>query len=398
MDRLFMTSYTVISALGRGVGATCQALYERRSGLRPCDFPDAPLPTYIGRVDGLEGSPIDGEFEPFDCRNNRLAWTGLKEDGFPHAVAEARKRYGAARVAVVMGTSTSGILETERAYRQRDSVTGALPSSFAATYRYTHNLFSLAHFVGRRLDLRGPALVISTACSSSAKAFTTAARLIRSGVCDAAVVGGVDSLCATTLYGFDSLGLMSSGPCRPSDGERDGLSIGEGGGFVLLEKRRPSLPKGSVELLGYGESSDGYHMSHPHPAGVGAILAMEAALRLAGLRPADIDYLKIHGTATKANDAIEDKAVTAVFGRQTPCSSTKGWTGHTLGAAGAVEAVIGALCIRSGLIPGTLNTEHVDPGFTSDVVLANRHQPVNRIMANFFGFGGNNCSLVIGLA
>jgi 3-oxoacyl-[acyl-carrier-protein] synthase I len=359
------------------------------------------ITTYIGRVDDVEdvfvgGGSTSAELERFDCRNNRLALLGLQQDGFTSAALEARERYGMHRVAVILGSSTSGILETEHAYRERDGQSGALPASFLPRYRYTHNMFSVAHFVRAYLGLRGPAMVISTACSSSAKAFATAARFIEAGFCDAAVVGGVDSLCQTILYGFASLELLACGPCRPCDEERDGLTLGESAGFALLEKSGRAGHPGAVALLGYGESCDGYHMSHPHPEGAGAIGAMQGALRRSGLQPGDIDYINLHGTATRANDSIEDKAVNSVFGPSTPCSSTKGWTGHTLGASGITEAVIAALCLTRSFVPGTLNTTRVDSSLKSHVLLENQEQPVRRVLSNIFGFGGNNCSLILG--
>ena len=401
MTPLILSRYTVVSALGKGLDETYRALRDRRSGLRPCDFEDVGIKTYIGRVDGLEdwpvwGGPTSSELAQFDCRNNRLALFGLQQDGFTHAAIEARERYGAHRVAVILGTSTSGILETEHAYRRRDPSTGALPASYVTRYRETHNMFSVAHFVRSYLGLKGPAMVISTACSSSAKVFATAARFIEAGFCDAAVVGGVDSLCLTILYGFASLGLTSSSPCRPCDEDRDGLTLGEAAGFALLEKPEHAGHPGMVALLGYGESCDGYHMSHPHPEGIGAIRAMQEALMRSGLAPEDIDYINLHGTATKANDSIEDKAVSSVCGPSTLCSSTKGWTGHTLGAAGITEAVIAALCLTRSFIPGTLNTTRVDPSLRAHVLLENREQPVRRVLSNIFGFGGNNCSLILG--
>jgi 3-oxoacyl-[acyl-carrier-protein] synthase I len=401
MAPLILSRYTVVSALGKGLDETYRALRDRRSGLRPCDFEDVPIKTYIGRVEGLEDAPVGGasrakELAQFDCRNNRLALLGLQQDGFTSAALEARERYGPHRVAVILGSSTSGILETEHAYRHRDPATGALPTSYLTSHRYTHNMFSVAHFVRTYLGLRGPAMVISTACSSSAKVFATAARFIEAGFCDAAVVGGVDSLCLTVLYGFASLELLSSGPCRPCDEDRDGLTLGEAAGFALLEKTGRAGHRGAVALLGYGESCDGYHMSHPHPEGAGAIKAMQEALMRSGLQPWDIDYINLHGTATRANDSIEDKAVNSVFGPSTPCSSTKGWTGHTLGAAGITEAVIAALCLTRSFVPGTLNTTRVDSSLRSHVLLENKEQPVRRVLSNIFGFGGNNCSLILG--
>ena len=398
---LILTRYTLVSALGHGLDQTFQALRNRRSGLRPCDFEDVGITAYIGRVDGVDDGPLVGgsvatELGQFDCRNNRLALLGLRQDGFIPAAIAAKERYGAHRVAVILGSSTSGILETEHAYSHRNPVTGALPLSYLRSYRYTQNMFSSAHFVRAYLGLRGPAMVISTACSSSAKVFATAARFIEAGFCDAVVVGGVDSLCLTTLYGFASLGVMSQGPCRPCDEERDGLTLGESAGFGLLEKSEHVGRSGAVALLGYGESSDAYHMSHPHPEGTGAIRAMQAALQRSGLTSGDIDYIHLHGTATRANDSIEDTAVHSVFGSSTPCSSTKGWMGHTLGAAGVTGAVIAAMCLTRSFLPGTLNTTRIDPTLGSQVLLGNREQPIRRVLSNSFGFGGNNCSLIFG--
>lgn len=396
MTPLTLSAYTLVTANGRGVGAVTRTLRERRTGLRPCDFEDVALKTYIGRVEGLEEFSLGNGLEPFDCRNNRLAWLGLQQDGFMVAVAEAKQRYGSHRIAVVMGTSTSGILETEHAYRARDPHTGSLPTWYTSRYRYTHNMFSLGHFVRTCLGLQGPALVISTACSSSAKVFATAARFLQAGLCDAAIVGGVDSLCLTTLHGFAALQLLSTSPCRPCDGDRDGLSLGEAAGFALLESSERMGRRGAVALLGYGESSDGYHMSHPHPEGAGAIRAIRDALARAGLQPADVDYINLHGTATRANDSVEDKAVYAIFGGATACSSTKGWTGHTLGAAGITEALISAISLTQGFIPGTLNCQRVDPTLKSRILIDHDVRPVRRVLSNIFGFGGNNCSLVLG--
>jgi 3-oxoacyl-[acyl-carrier-protein] synthase I len=199
------------------------------------------------------------------------------------------------------------------------------------------------------------------------------------------------------LYGFSSLQLLSSQPCRPCDEDRDGLSLGEAAGYALLESSQKVRRKGAIALLGYGESTDGYHMSHPHPEGVGAIRAMRQALNRAGLQPADIDYINLHGTATRANDTVEDKAVHEVFGSQTAASSTKGWTGHALGAAGITEALISAICLTQGFVPGTLNCQRVDSALCSHILRENQSRPVRRVLSNIFGFGGNNCSLVLGV-
>ena len=392
IEPLRITQYTLTSALGRGVEAQRAALLAERSGLRPCDFETAQLTAWIGRVEGLEEEKLTGNWKVFDCRNNRLARLALEQDGFAAALAAARGHYGAKRIGVFLGTSTSGIHETEVAYRHLDPATGSLPPGFS--YRHTHNVFATADFVARYLGLEGPASMISTACSSSAKVFGIAARHIATGWCDAAVVGGVDSLCLTTLYGFTALQVVSPRACRPADATRDGISLGEAAGFALLERASPGA-KGFA-LLGFGESSDAHHMSSPEPEGAGAALAMQRALDPAGVGARDVDYVNLHGTATPANDIAEDKAVCKVFGTQTPCSSTKGWTGHALGAAGISEAVISLLAMQEGWLPRSLNTEHVDPGIRARVLLESVRRPVARVLSNSFGFGGNNCSLLLG--
>lgn len=336
----------------------------------------------------------------FDCRNNRLALLGLMQDGFIEGVRAAIAKYGAQRIGVFLGTSTAGILQTELAYRRRDPASGKLPADFI--YGKTHNTYSVADFTRCYFNLTGPAVVVSSACSSSARVFSSARRMMAAGLIDAAVVGGVDSLCLTTLYGFNSLGLISEQPCRPYDAQRNGLSIGEAAAFALLERipehPQKNLSADAVLLLGAGESSDAYHMSSPHPEGRGARMAMQEALNMAGLQPTDIDYINLHGTATHNNDAAEGCVVSSVFGSAIPCSSTKGATGHTLGAAGGLEAVICALALQHGLLPAGLNTQQIDPVLDVDYLLQNREQPVARVLSNSFGFGGTNCSLIFGRA
>ena len=386
MNPLAITSYTATSALGRGVAAMLEALRRGASGLKPNDFDRAELHAFIGRVPGLESEAVTGALAEFDCRNNRLAEVGLAQDGFREAVERARSKYGPKRVAVLLGTSTSGILQTELAYRARGAG-GELPATF--DYRHGQNLFSVTDFVRRSLGLEGPAATISTACSSSAKVFASASRYIEAGVVDAAVVGGVDSLCLTTMHGFTSLQLVSDEPCRPFDAARKGMSIGEAAGYALVEKTGSDL-----NLVGYGESSDAHHMSTPHPEGEGALAAMRQALSRGGLEPDDIDYVNAHGTATPANDRAEDRALVRLFGRRVPVSSTKGWTGHTLGAAGIIEAIVCFLALEHDLIPATANTTRIEPGLESQIVLETRHARVRHALSNSFGFGGSNCSLV----
>ncbi|MBW8270641.1 beta-ketoacyl-ACP synthase [Caldovatus aquaticus] len=394
MRPLSIVAHTAVSAMGVGLAATRAALRERRGGLAPCDLPGTPEGIWVGRVPGVEAVALPEALARFACRNNRLAELALGADGFAEAVAEARARHGAERIAVVLGTSTAGIEQTERAYRRRDAA-GRLPPDF--DFEHTHDLYALPRYVRARLGLRGPALVVSTACTSGARAWLDAAALIEAGVADAAVVGGVDTLCRMTLHGFAALELLArGGPTRPCAPDRDGISIGEAAAFALLERPRPGA-RGGLALLGAGASTDGHHMSAPHPEGLGAAAAMRAALEAAGLAPRDIGYVNLHGTGTRANDAMEDRAVTAVFGpRGVPCSSTKGWSGHALGASGALEATIAALCIEDGLIPGCLGVAEPDPGFASAVVTENREARLDRVLSNSFGFGGNNCALVIG--
>lgn len=371
-----------------------EALRTRRSGLIPCAFEDVDLETYIAKIEALDATRVRPDLSAYDCRNNRLAQLCLEQDGFEEAVNVAKARYGAKRIGVFLGTSTSGILQTELAYRHLDAQTGALPPDFH--YAETQNSNSLAGFVSHYLGLTGPSFVVSSACSSSAKVFANAVRMMAAGVCDAAVVGGVDSLCLSTLYGFNSLGLVSKLPCRPYDAERDGISVGEGAGFVLLERATPANSSNAMLLLGVGESSDAYHMSTPHPEGLGAKMAMQRALDSAGLKAGDIDYINLHGTATKSNDASEGKAVADVFGNRVACSSTKGWTGHLLGAAGITEAIIAMLAVEHGFVPGSVNTKQLDPTIMIDYRIENGAGTIKRVLSNSFGFGGSNCSLVLG--
>ncbi|MEO7760986.1 MAG: beta-ketoacyl-[acyl-carrier-protein] synthase family protein [Casimicrobiaceae bacterium] len=396
MKPLLLSAYTATSCIGRGLDATLAALRSHASGLAPCTFETVDLVTYVGEVAGVDAVMMREDLIAYDCRNNRLAQLGIEQDGFVEAVRTAVGRYGRNRIAVLIGTSTAGILQTELAYRRRDRETGALPRDFL--YAQTHNTFSVADFVRRYLDLNGPATAVSSACSSSAKVFASARRMIEAGIVDAAVVGGVDSLCLTTLYGFNSLELTSSTPCRPYDRDRNGLSIGEAAGFALLERTPADAAADAILLLGAGESSDAHHMSAPRPDGLGARMAMEGALSSAGALAADIDYINLHGTATPSNDAAEGNAVAALFGTAVACSSTKGATGHTLGAAGGLEAVITALALREGFIPGGVNTEHFDPAIPISYVTENRPAAVQRALSNSFGFGGTNCSLLFGRA
>ncbi len=395
MQPLTITAFTLTSAAGTGNLESIKALQTNSSGLMKNELHKTNLDTWIGKVNEIEQVKLPEQLKNFDCRNNRLALFALGQDEFTQRAQAAIRKYGASRVGLFLGTSTSGVEKTEKAYAGRNPETNQLTDEF--DYYHTQNIFSVGNFVRKYLALTGPAQVISTACSSSAKVFAAASRYIEAGFCDAAIVGGVDTLCEMTLYGFNSLQLVSSSPCRPFDIQRNGISIGEAAGFALLEKK----PKtGDSCLLGYGESSDAHHISSPHPEGLGAAMAMRAALQRASLQPAAVDYLNLHGTATPANDRSEDRAVSAVLGSDTACSSTKGWTGHTLGAAGITEAIFCLLGMQYDFIPGTLNTQVLDETIEINCLLAdynaNNKQQVNTVMSNSFGFGGSNCSLLFG--
>jgi len=404
---LRISAYTVTSAAGPGKAALHAALRDGRSALSPNDFGPTPLATWIGRVAGVESTPLPAPLAAWECRNNRLAWLGLNGDAFIDAVHSARERHGAARVAVVLGTSTSSIGATEDAYRHLDDRGG-----FPAGNRNprVHTPHSLADFVHAALDLEGPCVTVSTACSSSAKVFATAERMLRLGLVDAAVVGGVDTLCGSVLFGFNALQLVSPEPCRPFDADRSGISIGEAAGFALVERMddAPTLsaPRGGAAglgaarrpaglyLIGYGESSDAHHMSTPHPEGLGAERALDDALARAGIDAAAVDHINLHGTASAKNDEVEAALVARRFPASTHASSTKGITGHTLGAAGIVEAVACLLAIEHGVRPGTANTRVLDAACGPQIRIDAERAPVHVALSNSFGFGGNNCVLV----
>lgn len=390
--RLAIGSYTATSAAGVGLAAMHDSIASRSSGLRLNDLQGCDLDTWIGRVEAVESVSLPAHLGYLQSRDNQLVWLGLQQDGFLESLAQLAERLGTDRVGVIMGTSTSSIGRTEEAYGK------LLPSGvISEEYRQpeVHSVHTPGAFVSAATGLEGPSMTISTACSSSAKVFASAARWINHGLVDAVLVGGIDSLCMSILYGFNSLELVSSSLCRPFDRRRDGINIGEGCGFAIL-LREELMPEAEFALLGYGESSDAYHMSHPHPEGRGAVAAMDQALERAQI-PADaIDYVNLHGTASQANDRIEAYALAQRFSEGTPVSSTKAWTGHALGAAGILEAIITLEAMRHGMIPGTLNCESQDPDSAFRVLTENVHKPVRNVMTNSFGFGGNNAVLVFG--
>ena len=393
MIDLRIRAHTVTTAAGVGLAAMCESLWNRAIGLRINDLPWVNLDTWIGRVTELD----DFQWKDVDCawasRNNALAAIGLEQDNFFAELKHSIHQFGNNRIGVIVGTSTASIGRTELAYiESRDN------QHLAARFQQpkVHNSHAPAAFVAHYTGLNGPVMTISTACSSSAKVFAAAERWLSIGIVDAVLVGGVDSLCLSVLNGFNSLELLSSLPCRPFDRRRDGINIGEAAGFALVVKA-DDLTADGIRFLGYGESSDAYHMSHPHPDGRGAEEAIRAALSRAGLLPSQIDYINLHGTATRANDTIEAGVIAKLFHPNTIASSTKGWTGHTLGAAGIVEALICIEALKANRIPGTMNLDEPDDDLSFPIQQTNLDISLKYVMSNSFGFGGNNCSLVFGL-
>lgn len=337
---------------------------------------------WVGRVTG-ELPDVPAALPQHNSRNNRLLLAALAQ--IQPQVDEAIARYGRDRVAVVLGTSTSGLDEADR------RVSGS-----NAAYHYSQQeLGDPSRFVSEYLELFGPALTISTACSSSARAIITGKRLIESGMVDAAIVGGADTLSRMPVNGFNSLESLSERRCQPFSAERNGITIGEAAALILLSREH-----GPVKLLGVGESSDAWHMSAPHPEGLGAIRAIEMAMQQAGLTAADIGYINMHGTATRLNDEIEAKVVHQLFGESVPGSSTKHLTGHTLGAAGACEAVLCYLMLTRGLLlPAQDFTDATqDPELAPCGLLTMPRADYKPVMlSNSFAFGGNNTTLILGV-
>ena len=392
MQPVYISNYTLASCLGMGREANWNALEQQKTGLKPCAFESVNLPTYVGQVSEVENETLPQRLNDYFCRNNQLAHLALQQDNFIQSVLDAINAYGRQRIGVFLGTSTSGILSTEIVYRNRDPISGALPVDFK--YAHTHNTFSVSGFVRDFFELEGPAVTVSSACSSSAKVFGNAARMLECGLIDAAIVGGVDSLCLTTLYGFNSLELLSPELCQPFGANRKGISVAEAAGFALLTRDKFSTDH-TVKVIGIGESSDAHHMSTPHPEGAGALSAMQQALKMARREPQHVDYVNLHGTATRSNDAAEGLAVASLFGTSMPCSSTKGHTGHALGAAGIVEVTLSMLAMKNGITPGGVNTEVLDSDLHVNYQLTNLNREPKIILSNSFGFGGSNCSLLL---
>ncbi|MFL0796644.1 MAG: beta-ketoacyl-ACP synthase [Cellvibrionaceae bacterium] len=324
----------------------------------------------------------------FNTRNNRLLLQCLNQ--LEARLNVLKKTTTNHRIGVIIGSSTSGILEGEQAVFFADKH-NELPVDF--DYRQ-QEIGAPSEFVKNHLKTSGPAWTISTACTSGAKALASAKRLIDMDICDIVIAGGADSLCRLTVEGFSSLDAVSSDICNPFSINRNGINIGEGAALFILSKQQ-----GPIALTGIGETSDAYHISAPDPEAKGAIKALKKALNMANLKPEDIDYINLHGTATTHNDNMESIATHSVFGCDIPCSSTKPLTGHTLGAAGALEAAFCCLTLqrKDGLLPKQLWDKQYDPSLPTlnNYALTQSTKPIRKTVSNSFAFGGNNISLIL---
>jgi 3-oxoacyl-[acyl-carrier-protein] synthase I len=380
----------MVNALGGDVAAIASALASAQSpgmGLMHTGIGDA----YVGRVTTPLDNPPPAALKRFDCRNNRLLLAALEQ--IRPQIEAARERYGSGRIGVVLGTSTSGIDAAEVAFVHQAQA-GALPDSF--NYRQME-IGTAAPFAAAALDLHGPAFTISTACTSSAKAFVSARRLLQLGLCDAMIVGGVDTLCELTVQGFASLESTSVTRTNPMSRNRNGINVGEGATVFLMTRE-----EGEVRLAGAGESSDAHHVSAPDPQGVGGELALREALKDAGVEAASIAYVNLHATATRKNDEMEAHLMSRVFANGVPVSGTKPFTGHQLGAAGATELGFAWLALaRDGVpLPRHLWDGEADPALpVLDLVQDERHirrdAGTQYVMSNSFAFGGSNVSLIL---
>lgn len=383
--KVAVTAYCVCNGLGRTTVEVLESLRAARHGLRPCPL-DVPFEMMCGVVPGPIPTVPERQAR-LAVRQLEIGWLAYQE--IAPAVAEVIERRGPQRVGAVLGTSTGGIAHTEEAFFEWRE-TSSLPRRYNLD---AHSFHTIGRMLREEAGWRGPTTVVSTACSSSAKVFSSARRLLRSGRCDAVLVGGVDSLALTTVRGFHSLSASSAGLCRPFSAERDGMNVGEGAAFVLLERDAPAGAQLRAHLAGIGESNDAFHMSAPDPEGRGAIAAMKAALADAGLSASAIDYINAHGTGTVRNDVAEARAIAHVLGKEVPVVSTKSYTGHMLGAGGATEAVFSLIALEQQWIPANLGLDPVDPEIQLDLPTQPREASVRHVLSNSFAFGGSNVTL-----
>jgi 3-oxoacyl-[acyl-carrier-protein] synthase-1 len=386
---VYLHALGMVNALGGDVASIVPALEAAQSpgmGLMHTGIGDA----YVGRVSTPLDTALPATLKRFDCRNNRMLLAALEQ--IRPEIEAARERYGAHRIGVVLGTSTSGIDAAEVAFVHQAQA-GQLPEDF--NYRQME-IGTAAPFAAAALNVQGPAFTISTACTSSAKAFVSARRLLQLGVCDAMIVGGVDTLCELTVQGFASLESTSVTRTNPMSRNRKGINVGEGATVFLMTRE-----EGEVRLAGAGESSDAHHVSAPDPRGIGGELALRAALKDAGVEPSAIAYVNLHATATRKNDDMEAHLMSRVFAHGVPASGTKPFTGHQLGAAGATELGFAWLTLARDdvAMPRHRWDGEADPALPElDLVQDERRIPrdgAQYVMSNSFAFGGSNCSLIL---
>ncbi|TCI03293.1 beta-ketoacyl-[acyl-carrier-protein] synthase family protein [Corallincola luteus] len=390
-SKLYINGFGISCPLGdHRFGVTQKLISGDTNALQPSGALNSGRSTYIARVQyPLPKLPLS--LTDYNCRNTQLLMHSYLQ--VQETIDEMKSLFGKARIGVVLGSSTAGIAEGERLI---DSLSNDHP--FPKEYRYLQQeLGSVSDFLSKLADVDGPVYTVSTACSSSGKVFASASRLISSGVCDAVIVGGADSLCGLTLNGFDALESLSPDRCQPFSLNRQGINIGEGSALFVV-----SSEPADIAILGVGESSDGYHISAPEPSGKGAERAIRAALNDAELSPNDIGYLNLHGTATPKNDEMESEVVHRIFGNKIPCSSTKAMIGHTLGAAGAIELAFCCLLLKltgkqAGLLPPHIWDGIKDPDLKG-IHLATPEDSLRApiCMSNNFAFGGSNVSIIVG--
>jgi len=384
--------YDLVSAAGENKQQLLSSIQHQSSGLIKNNFPGSGLNTWIGQVSAIDDYSWQGAAKAWQSRNNALAAIAYENDRLKQKLNFLIQKFGANRIAVIIGSSTASIDRTESAYAALDN--GQISQEYAqenVVNPHGPGLFA-AHMTG----ITGPCITVNTACSSSAKVFATAARWLQLGLVDAAFVGGVDTLCLSVLHGFHSLQLVSENICRPFDNERDGINLGEAAGYAILCRKGETNIEGTgFTLAGFGESSDAHHMSHPHPEGLGAKMAIEKALVQAQLKSDRIDYINLHGTSSRANDLIEGRLINEMFSQSTSVSSTKALTGHTLGAAGITEAIIALEAAQHNFVPGNMNLHKLDEEIPHiNICVDNRSKNIKHVMSNSFGFGGNNACLI----
>lgn len=386
-----ITGYALCNSIGMNVAEVRDALRSGEAGLGPSPI-ELPFETVVGAVKGpLPDLPES--LAPWTTRTTQITKQLLTGEGqeIVAALDRLRGRWRPERIGVLLGTSTAGADVTEQAYKHFLSE-GALPGDYDLFKQHTYG--AVLHVVRELAGAAGPSWVISTACTSSAKPLASAQRLIEAGLIDAAVVGGVDTLCSMTLHGFKSLDALSAEPTRPFAEDRRGLNIGEGGAMLLVEREGEPL----AMLEGVGESSDAYHISAPHPEGLGAQLSMQRALSQAGIEASAVGHVNAHGTGTRLNDVSESAAIEALLGREVPVVSTKSYTGHMLGAAGGTEAAFSVMAVSEGWIPGSLRADPVDEKIQVHIATKRLEGKFDHVLSNSFAFGGNNVSVLVGAA